>query len=156
MRYLILFLCLIGCSQRVNQSALVPQSRGVSLHLFAASWCAECVNELRALKAWQQRNPPLNLVVYLLEDSEQSTKRLQEEIDLPFLFDPGDALRQTFKVRSIPKGLLFDCSGKLRKIIDPHPKPGEELPQHLRSTVSFSDSSGIELIEALLKEPGCQ
>jgi hypothetical protein len=35
MRYLILFLCLIGCSQRVNQSALVPQSRGESLHLEA-------------------------------------------------------------------------------------------------------------------------
>lgn len=163
MRLLFLLLLLAGCSplsKRPSSSEPTwesnPQKKVVSLHLFAASWCAECVHELRALSTYQKRNPALQLTVYLLEDSKESRNRLKDEVDLPLLFDETDGLRQTLKIRSIPKALLFDCTGKLRKIVDPHPQPGDGQPYQLRSTASFAHESGIGLIESLLAESSCQ
>lgn len=86
---------------------------------FWASWCKPCLRELAALEEaapdWAGKYP-LRIYAVSVDDSRSiaAAKALAAASDWPVtvLFDTKQALKQAFKISSIPHVFVFDKDGK--------------------------------------------
>lgn len=86
---------------------------------FWASWCKPCLRELAALEDaapdWDGKYP-LRIYAVNVDDSRglSAAKALAASSDWPVtvLFDTKQALKQAFKISSIPQVFVFDKDGK--------------------------------------------
>lgn len=83
---------------------------------FGATWCPPCRKEIPDLQALHARFKQRGLIVLTISDEDESTlKRFatEQKLGFPVLPDPGQKVRDTFRVTGIPSSFVYDRSGNL-------------------------------------------
>jgi len=83
---------------------------------FWATWCPPCRRELPDIAALDQRFKGEGLVILAISDEEASTvKRFvaDQKIGYTVLLDPGNKVKELFRVDGIPQSFVYDREGRL-------------------------------------------
>ena len=108
---------------------------------FWATWCPPCREELPIIEKLHREFKDKNLVVLGISNEERETIEdflKNNPLTFPILLDEKRKVAKSYRVVAIPRLLLIDKTGKIRKDILGYNPKNEEI---LR-----------ELIEKLLKE----
>lgn len=113
----------------------------VALLDFWATWCPPCRDELPIIEKLHKEFKDKNLVVLGISNEDKETIEnflKNNELTFPILLDEKGKAGKSYKVVAIPRLLLIDKTGKIRKDILGYNPQNEEILK--------------ELIERLLKE----
>jgi thiol-disulfide isomerase/thioredoxin len=83
---------------------------------FWATWCPPCRAEMPDLEALNKRLQSQGLIILAISDEEASVVKTflsEQKLSLPMLLDPGGKVRELFRVRGIPRSLVYDRGGRL-------------------------------------------
>jgi peroxiredoxin len=108
---------------------------------FWATWCPPCREELPIIEKLHKEFKDKNLVVLGISDEDKETIEnflKNNRLTFPILLDEKGKVGKSYKVVAIPRLLLIDKTGRIRKDILGYNPKNEEILK--------------ELIERLLKE----
>ena len=83
---------------------------------FWATWCPPCQREIPDLEELYGRFQGQGLIVLAISGEEASTIKdflFRQKASYPMLLDPGQKVKELFRVRGIPKSFVFDRKGNL-------------------------------------------
>lgn len=83
---------------------------------FWATWCPPCRREVPDLDALYKRFRDQGLVILAITDEEASMVRpflSQQKVSYPVLLDPGQKVKNLFRVNGIPESFVYDREGRL-------------------------------------------
>jgi thiol-disulfide isomerase/thioredoxin len=83
---------------------------------FWATWCPPCRREIPDLDALYKRFREHGFVILAITGEEASTVRpflSQLKVSYPVLLDPGQKVKELFRVDGVPKSFVFDRKGRL-------------------------------------------
>lgn len=83
---------------------------------FWATWCPPCRREIPDLEELYGRFQGQGLIVLAISGEEASTIKdflFRQKASYPMLLDPGQKVKELFRVRGIPKSFVFDRKGNL-------------------------------------------
>jgi peroxiredoxin len=83
---------------------------------FWATWCPPCRREIPDLDALYKRFRDQGLVILAITDEEASIVRpfiSQQKVSYPVLLDPGQKVKELFRVDGIPKSFVYDREERL-------------------------------------------
>jgi thiol-disulfide isomerase/thioredoxin len=93
------------------------QLRGsVVLVNFWATWCPPCRKEMPDLEKLYQRFKTQGLTILAISDEDAAEVKpyiAQRKYGYLILLDPGRIVNERFRIRGIPKSLVYDRTGKL-------------------------------------------
>jgi len=104
----------INISELVQPSKIAEPSEN-SLYFvdFWATWCAPCIHVSKYLTKLQEQYPDNFYVISLTEENPETVKRfLRKHItDLAIAIDYEGETFDKYKIRSLPRGILFNAKG---------------------------------------------
>jgi thiol-disulfide isomerase/thioredoxin len=97
-----------------SSAPLAADAQGITVLSFWATWCAPCVDEMRALERIYRRDR-VRIVAITDEDAGTVRSFLRKyPVTFPVLLDPARTTFSRFHVDALPALLIIDSSGRLR------------------------------------------
>jgi len=106
---------------------------------FWATWCPPCREELPIIEKLHQEFKDKNLVVLGISNEDRQTIEnflKNNRLTFPILIDEREKVGKSYKVVAIPRVLLIDKTGKIRKDILGYNPKNEEILRELIERLS--------------------